>query len=330
MNNMNSFKKITCIALSMAGFLLFPAFGGSQASARSFTIGVAIDIPNFVATLEGFKAGMAKYGYVEGQNIRYVYNGVLQNDDKSIDAEIKRLLDSDVEMLLTVGDHSSLHARQAVDGTDMPVLMCMFSRDPIGEGIVENLKYPGGNVTGIRVSDTIPKALEWLLAVAPGAKRVYLPYNPDDRMPEISMTDLDKTASQLGIHLIIDKIHSVEEAVAGIENKYKDIDAIFRIPSVTLDTRNNEISEVAIKRGIPVGAALPLDEATLVTFSPDLANSGKQAARMALQIHQGLKPADLPVETAEAFLTINLKTAEKIGLHISDGILFQAKKIIRE
>jgi len=56
---------------------------------------------------------------------------------------------------------------------------------------------------------------------------------------------------------------------------------------------------------------------------------GRQAARPARHIHQGTKPGDLPVETSEVFLTINLKTAEKIGVKIPDDILMQAKKIIR-
>jgi ABC-type uncharacterized transport system substrate-binding protein len=50
---------------------------------------------------------------------------------------------------------------------------------------------------------------------------------------------------------------------------------------------------------------------------------------MAHQIITGSKPADLPVETSEPHLTINLKTAEKLRLNIPDDVLMQAKTIIR-
>lgn len=40
-------------------------------------------------------------------------------------------------------------------------------------------------------------------------------------------------------------------------------------------------------------------------------------------------PDDLPVLTAEVKLIINLKTAEKIGIHIPYGLLAQANTIIR-
>ena len=78
-----------------------------------------------------------------------------------------------------------------------------------------------------------------------------------------------------------------------------------------------------------MGTIVPLDEAVLLTLAADLFGTGKQAARLADQIRQGVGPADLPVETAEIVLTINLKTAEAIGLDISDEVLLRADIIIR-
>jgi ABC-type uncharacterized transport system substrate-binding protein len=56
-----------------------------------------------------------------------------------------------------------------------------------------------------------------------------------------------------------------------------------------------------------------------------------QAARLANSIlHNGILPADLPVETPDLFLGINLKTAQSMGLIILDDILQQADFIIRK
>jgi putative ABC transport system substrate-binding protein len=57
--------------------------------------------------------------------------------------------------------------------------------------------------------------------------------------------------------------------------------------------------------------------------------TGVQAARLADQILKGIKPADLPVETTEFFLAINLKEARAINLTIPDSILSQADTIYR-
>jgi hypothetical protein len=97
-----------------------------------------------------------------------------------------------------------------------------------------------------------------------------------------------------------------------------------------VDGKSRELNEAAIKKKIPVVSSLIMDEAIPVTFANELDVSGKQAARMAHQIIIGAKPSDLPVETSDVSLRINLRTSEKIGLKIPDDILAQAKKIIRE
>ncbi len=66
-----------------------------------------------------------------------------------------------------------------------------------------------------------------------------------------------------------------------------------------------------------------------LTFSVDVRYEAKQGARMADRIFKGTKPAVLPVETAEYYLSINLKKAQEIGLNIPDEILRQAETVIR-
>jgi putative ABC transport system substrate-binding protein len=72
-----------------------------------------------------------------------------------------------------------------------------------------------------------------------------------------------------------------------------------------------------------------LEQGAVVTYTTDFFVIGKQAARLADQTLRGTKPANLPVETAETFLNINLKAAQAIGLDIPDSILRQADTIIR-
>jgi putative ABC transport system substrate-binding protein len=66
-----------------------------------------------------------------------------------------------------------------------------------------------------------------------------------------------------------------------------------------------------------------------MSYGPGFFQLGEQVARLADKILQGTAPADLPVETADFFLSINLQTAQAIGLDISDDVLQQADTIIR-
>jgi putative ABC transport system substrate-binding protein len=73
-----------------------------------------------------------------------------------------------------------------------------------------------------------------------------------------------------------------------------------------------------------------VNDGILTAYGVDLGVAAKQqAARLANQILQGAKPGDLPVEMADYFSAINLKTAEAIGLEIPDEILRQADTVVR-
>jgi len=325
----NARNSIAMVILSlMIASLLLTACKMPISATKPYTIGVVIEVQVLSPAFDGFKAGMTELGYVEGENVTYIYNGVVGSGTQAVDTEIESLLAQDVDMFFVMGNLVAEQVKHAVEGTNIPVVFAAIT-DPVGIGVVESISRPGGNVTGVQAGIEIPKALESLVAITPGADKVYIPYNPEDEISVMILAGLQQVAAQLGIELVPGEVHSVEEAVSAIENLPEDVDAIFRIPSPTLDPRNNELSQAAIKRGLPMGSGLPLDEAVLLTLAINLFEMGKQAARLAHQIFQGIKPADLPVETGELFMTINLKTAKAIGLEIPDNILQQADTIIR-
>lgn len=322
-----SMKPIFTTAVTLC-ILLMAALDCGRSPARPFTIGVVNDVSILASTLAGFKKGMAEYGYVEGRDIQYIYHGVIKNDNDVIDAEIKWLLSQDIDILLTLGNKASLRAKASAKGTEIPIIIGACVR-PIEAGLIKNMSRPEGNMTGVVVSDSGPKALELMTEIIPGLKKVYLPYNPADEVSVVSLIGLDKVASGQGIELVFQEVYSMEEALAAIEKLPNDIGAIFRIPSPTLDPRNGEISLAAIKRGLPVVSRVQLDETVLATFAADLSEVGRQAARLANQIHNGIKPSDLPMEISDVYFTLNLNTAGLIGVHVPDSIIANAKTIIR-
>ena len=305
-------------------------FGGgcNKSPVRPFRIGILSYVSIHALVIEGFKEGMIELGYTEGRDIEYIYNGVLENNQEVIDAEIRNLLSQEIDMLLTVGNRVSLQAKKAVDRTGIPILFSACT-EVIEVGLVEGMTHPEGNITGIVNVDATTKALESMKMIVHDLKKVYLPYNPDDEVSIISISVLKKTAFDMGIEIVYQEVHSVEETVAAIENMPKDVNAIFRIPSPTLDPINDELSQAAIRRGIPMVSRLPLDKDVLLSFASDFNELGKQTARLAHQIRNGVKPADLPIEAAEFYLTVNLKTADKIGILIPNDVLVLATTIIR-
>ena len=56
---------------------------------------------------------------------------------------------------------------------------------------------------------------------------------------------------------------------------------------------------------------------------------GSLAAPLADKIFKGTPAGTIPVVTPEAYLTINYKVAQELGLNVSEGLLSRANEIIR-
>ena len=91
------------------------------------------------------------------------------------------------------------------------------------------------------------------------------------------------------------------------------------------------VMDHAKTRKIPVISAghVDYDDGIVMSYGPLDDRTGLQAARLAHGILRGTPPRDLPVETSEFFLGINLKAAKTIGVKIPDDILRQADHIVR-
>jgi putative tryptophan/tyrosine transport system substrate-binding protein len=307
------------------------ALGGCSgiSEKKMYTIGVVNLAAAFDPILEGFKAGMEEGGYKEGENVSYLYTGPASNPD-ALDAVLENLKSQDVDLVLTFGTTATLKAKQLLEGTDIPVIFGPVT-DPVSSGIVTDLTNPGGNITGIRTGNPTPKRLEWLMAIAPDIKLIYVFNNPNDKSSAAAIEALAETASLYGIELVVRDAGNPEEIDAGLSSIPEDVDAIFIPASAFFEAQINKFIDAANEHQLPLAAPATANVWTgaLTSFGHDNIPLGKQASRMAIQILSGVKPSDLPIENADLFLAINLLAARTIGLNIPDEIIRQADIIVR-
>jgi putative ABC transport system substrate-binding protein len=301
---------------------------------ESFTIGIVNYVPSLAPIIDGFKAGMTELGYVEGENVTYIYNADLGPDPQIISRELEDMLAQGVDLILAVGNEPAIQARQIVKETGTPVVFAPAT-NPIEIGIVDDIRHPGGNLTGVQTGNFAPKAMEWLLRIVPGTTKVYSPYHPQDPVSISFHSRLDAAATALGVETMFDEVQSAEEAVAAIKTLSAEDTGICLVPMPSLQSDSSNIEaiiEAAIERSIPVGTIQPkhLKLGALYSYALDDTSIGKdQAARLADQILQGTDPGNLPVEMAAFYLSINMQTAQALGLDIPDTVLRQATTIIR-
>lgn len=296
---------------------------------KPFVIGV-IDVGTHQESLfNGFKAGMTDFGYIEGKDVVYRHNTDLPNTQEAIESEIKELLDDGVDMLYTISTNSTMRAKKMTEDTNVPVIFGLVT-DPVLNGFVDTIARPGGNLTGVS-SYSIDKSVKWIVQIAPDTKYVYMPIYRDEQEIEPFKGLLEEAAKNLEIEISSSEVQDLEEIIAALKNLPENSAVIFSTRPWA-EERLPDFLEIAVKRKIPVGTFLPslIDKkGILTTISSDLFAIGKQAARLTDQVINGAEPRDLPVESAESFFAINLKTAEAIDLQIPNLILLQADKIVR-
>lgn len=316
----------TLILFLFATAIVLTACGGSEV--ESFTVGIANPSGGLVTVVDGFKTGMVENGYIEGENVTYIDDGVLGGDSAVWEAALQEMIDQEVDLILTMGTPMSIKAQEMT--SEIPIVFAPIT-DPLSAGLVNSIREPGGNLTGIRVGGQDIPRLAWIKEVAPEIQTVYIAYNPNDPAPTSILPELRETAVELSIELIEVETPDEDAMAEAASNIPDNADAIYVMPDGMAIANIPTFRDSALTRQIPL-ASIPLfgaDMGVLLTYGFDPFDVGQATARMADTILQGTDPTELPVETSDFFLTINLETASAIGLEVPDAVLREAADIIR-
>ena len=302
----------------------------SETGPEPFTIGLITNSQNGLRNVQGFKDGMAEFGYIEGQNVTYLFDGNPTSADM-LDSTLQAMVEADVDLIFTAGTPTGVAAYRVTAGTNIPVVFGVIA-DPIEAGVMTDLTRPGGNMTGVMLSENQGRRLELFRELAPGIKRVFVPYDTTDAASTSAVGQIAELAPNLGLEIV--ECHTCDDdgVTTLIQNFPQDVDAIFLVPGTTVNARLDELVALAAERKLPLSgpSTAQVEEGALMTYGFIHHEAGAQAARIADQILKGTKPGEIPVEIAEFFLAINLPAAESIGLDVPYGLLQRADIIIRD
>jgi len=303
--------------------------GCDQQKKKSHVVGIVNPGAGYEEVVRGFKAGMEKHGYVEGKNITYLYDGPLKSINDA-DAGIQGMLAGKVDLIYTLTTPAARKVKAAIAGTNVPAVFGPV-HDPVSSGLVNSLADPGGQLTGIKVRGSTPKALEWLRAIVPDVKRIYIPFHITDDAACQTIDDLRETAAKFNIELVTEKVTNVAELETALTKIPPQTDAIWMTCSHLLFSNADMIVKASLARRIPTASSThsPFRSGILVSYGEDDFHLGEDVSRLADKVLRGASPAHVPVETAEFFLGINLQTARALGITVPPEVISQADFLVR-
>jgi putative tryptophan/tyrosine transport system substrate-binding protein len=252
-------------------------------------------------------------------------------DYDRVPALVADLIRSNVDVMIhdsTIGSQAAKRATSTI-----PIVMALVL-DPIGSGLVENLKNPGGNITGLSMMATelYPKRLQLLKEINPQLTKAAVWWNPDHPFHPKAVEQLKAAAPSLSIELSFAALRKPEQfAPAFSELTRANAQALYIVDDpIFFAHRMIHLSLASTARLPAIYETRRYPEAGgLMSYGPDLHDLFRRAAIYVTLILGGAKPVDLPVEQPTKFeLVINLGTAKALGLTIPDRLLALADEVI--
>jgi len=310
--------------------------GCSEKKQKVYRVGILTDFSPFLIIADSFKAKMVELGYIEGENIVYDLQ-IKDFDPEGQKTAVNKFIKDKVDLIFTFPTEASVIAHKLTQGTGIPVVFAMCGVE--GNLPIENVRHPGGNITGVRFPgpDNTVKHLELMLEIKPKTKRIWATYNPNYPNTTVILESLREAALSYEMELMESPNETIEQVKAdlqALETSGKvNIDAILLLPEGL--SQSPDVSEAIIKfanrHNLPVGGGVPftLDLGAIFSFLPDDAEMGKLAALSVHKIFNGISAGTIPLVTPENYLWLNYKAIQELGLTASEGLLHQTKEIIR-
>jgi putative ABC transport system substrate-binding protein len=309
--------------------------GCSQAP-KTYRVGVLSGL-SFVANItDGLKAKMTELGYVEGKNITYDVQAT-DFDLAKYKSILQKFVADKVDVIFVFPTEATMEAKAATQGTNIPVVFdfCLIE----GMGIVDSVRAPGGNITGVRYPgpDIAAKRFEIMHELVPQAKRMLIPYQKGYPIVTPQLEALRPVAQAAGVTLVELPADNTADLEAQLQARAQSADIGFDVilfvaePLTVTPDAFAVLGKFAAEHKVPIGGALMSVGGYDSVFGVNVDNIavGKQAAPLIDKVFKGISAGTIPVVSAENYIQINYKAAQNLGLTVSEGLLNQANEVIR-
>ena len=291
--------------------------------------------PHDAPVMDAWGGAFGSAGYTDGANISLEYQYVdaaPAGRAQRLDALLTSLVRDRVDVLFSPRPEVVLAAKRATKA--IPIVFAAVG-NPVAAGLVDSLRHPGENATGISFDSSATfagKQLQLLHdVVRDGRTFGVLRWDSPDGSEFI--TAARSAGKTLGLTLETVHIRDANELDAAFSRLgMRRVSGLLVIGSAYSFSNRMQIAALAIQHRLPTINAMR--EATLegglMSYGPVLAEQFRHAAAYIDRILKGTKPNQLPVQQPAKFeLFINLKTAAAIGSTIPSATLVQADEVIR-
>ena len=321
-------KKLFCIALALVMTL---SLSFTALAADTVTIGIAqfAEHGSLDNCREGFIAGLAENGFVEGENLKIEYQNA--QADMGIANQIATQFVSDgVDMMCAIATPSAQACYNAADGKDIPTIFTAIS-DPVAAMLAGEDKMPLGNVTG--TSDALPveAQLKTIRAMMPEATKIGILYTTSETNSESQIKVFEAVAPQYGFEIVTSGISTSADIPLALDALLPQVDCLTNLTDNTVVSALALVLDKANTAGKPVFGS-EIEQVKLGCVASEgleYYELGRQTGAMAAKILKGeAKASEMPYEIIEeASLYVNSAAMAALNMTLPEELAARAQDV---
>jgi putative ABC transport system substrate-binding protein len=225
-------------------------------------------------------------------------------------------------LILAIGLMAAKLAKENLK--DIPTLYIMVS-NPKKYGLV------GNNIAGITLNIPVDVQFKAYKALVPGLKSIGVIYDTNNSGDLIR--DATAVSKTLGVQLVAVSVSSQKEVPEALRSMLGKVDAVWMVPDETVVTTDSfkYFLGTTLENGVPFFAASDIfvETGALAALTPDYTDVGRQGCQLATGLADGqITLAETGARPPRKInLSLNLKTARKIGLAIPKSVIESAKLV---
>ena len=223
----------------------------------------------------------------------------------------------------------------AIGGIELEAVSKIKTDIPVFFADVNLPERRGFNFPGIKntYSERTSERLSIAKEIFPAVKEFFILTSSTNIAGLVSLEEAKKwEGKNLDHQITIIDVNTPEELDHFINNINKNKGVLFLTPPAIIQDRSGKIIQSAIKAGLPVvGFNEQMTfEGAIFSYGEDRYSMGFAAANLlANAIRNPLKDRKVDIRNVEPVLTVNLKTADKLGIEMGEKILIQAQTIVK-
>ena len=296
------------------------AQGTGETTADKLKIGVIqlVSHPSLDNCYKGIEQGLNASEYADKIDID-LQNG--QGDSATCDQIAKTMVANDYDLIFAIATPAAVSAYSAAKDKDIPVIFCAVS-DPVSAGLTESFDAGLENCVGTSDVLELDKQVELIKTLQPGVQKIGVLYTTTEANSLSQLKTLKDVCSAESIEVVeqgVSNAADIPQAAADLASK---VDCINNFTDNNVVNNLSVLLEKANAANVPVyGSEIEqVKNGCIASISIDYVALGEKTAEMAVEVLNGKKCSELPVQKiSEGTPVVNTDVLTQFGIELPEA-----------